>query len=115
VVEVRTNYTGYKPARQETQGSWSNWTATVQVRHSGSTEIIARATDFFGNQQWARIHVTVSLGGNATASLQQTTTSAPDAAANRTITAAANPIGPPVDDDNNDNNNNNNLILHQES
>jgi peptidoglycan/xylan/chitin deacetylase (PgdA/CDA1 family) len=66
-VEVRTNNTGYKAAKQEISGSWSNWTATVKVKQSGNTVIIARATDFFGNQQWANIPVTVLLNTTAQA------------------------------------------------
>lgn len=71
VVEVRTNGTDYKVAKREgsetsSAGSgWSEWSATVTIKHSGTTEIIARATDFFGNQQWTTIHVKVSLGQTA--------------------------------------------------
>jgi peptidoglycan/xylan/chitin deacetylase (PgdA/CDA1 family) len=62
VVEVRTNDTDYQMARQVVKGSWSNWTATLPVKGAGNTEIIARVTDFFGNQQWETNVVQVSLG-----------------------------------------------------
>ncbi|AIF82264.1 putative xylanase/chitin deacetylase [Candidatus Nitrososphaera evergladensis SR1] len=68
VIEVRTNDTDYKVAKQEGEGGgdgWSNWSASVTVKHPGITEIIARATDFFGNHQWRTIQVQVSLNGTA--------------------------------------------------
>ncbi|WP_158384921.1 polysaccharide deacetylase family protein [Candidatus Nitrososphaera evergladensis] len=61
VVEVRTNDTEYEIANQVTPGSWSNWTATLLVTHSGDTEVEARVTDFFGNQKWETNVVKVSL------------------------------------------------------
>lgn len=87
MIEIRTNGTGYKAVTQEQgvggdsssssdEGSGlSNWNATVTLSHPGTTEIIARATDFFGNQQWATIQVQVLTGQTAIGDIGTATTS----------------------------------------
>jgi hypothetical protein len=51
IVEVRTDDTTYRPATPASPGDWSTWTH-IEELPAGIHEIIARATDNAGNQQW---------------------------------------------------------------
>ncbi|HEX7031627.1 MAG TPA: chitobiase/beta-hexosaminidase C-terminal domain-containing protein, partial [Nitrososphaera sp.] len=63
VVEVRTEGTSYKTAKQESPGSWSAWSHVLNIQQAGTLTIVSRATDFFNNQQWDITPVTVNLSG----------------------------------------------------
>ncbi|AIF84452.1 F5/8 type C domain-containing protein [Candidatus Nitrososphaera evergladensis SR1] len=55
IVEVRTDGTAYVPATPAASGDWSAWTHSLKLS-SGAHNIVVRATDNAGNQQW---HVSV--------------------------------------------------------
>lgn len=50
-VEVRTDDTPYVPATPASPGDWSMWTRSLAL-HAGTHDIVVRATDNAGNQQW---------------------------------------------------------------
>jgi peptidoglycan/xylan/chitin deacetylase (PgdA/CDA1 family) len=73
-VEVRVIPAGassgdpYKQASPGGEHDWSTWTYSVLVKPSNldvnhQTTLIARATDYFGNQAWYTIPITVNLSG----------------------------------------------------
>jgi peptidoglycan/xylan/chitin deacetylase (PgdA/CDA1 family) len=70
-VEVRTTDTSYVLAKQKVSGDWSSWSYDLHIKKAGTLEIIARATDFFGNQEWSKISVTVSLGQSNAAAAEE--------------------------------------------
>ena len=63
IVEVRTDTLAYGTATPSSLNNWSNWSKVLRFTSSGSTTIVARATDFWGNQQWFSTPVTITLSG----------------------------------------------------
>jgi peptidoglycan/xylan/chitin deacetylase (PgdA/CDA1 family) len=61
LVQVRTNATAYNAATPKAYDDWSTWKSSVIIKQNGTNTIAARVTDYFGNQQWARIPLTVKL------------------------------------------------------
>ena len=100
IVEVRPNNGGYKPAKQKSPGSWSEWSFVLNIKQSGNREVVARSTDFFGNMQWAVIPITVSLSGPDTVAPQLTPP--PDITVEAVGNITAVNLGAPVVFDNSD-------------
>jgi hypothetical protein len=65
VVEVRTEGTEYTPATPASPGDWSTWTQS-RTLSAGTHDIVARATDKAGNQQWSVMAVKVSKEPDST-------------------------------------------------
>jgi peptidoglycan/xylan/chitin deacetylase (PgdA/CDA1 family) len=64
LVDVRTSTAAYQKATPTHGGNnWSDWNYILNIKSSGSTTVVSRATDFFGNQQWDSTPITVSLAG----------------------------------------------------
>ncbi|MEO9294162.1 MAG: chitobiase/beta-hexosaminidase C-terminal domain-containing protein, partial [Nitrososphaera sp.] len=72
IVEVRTNTLAYAIANKTSPDSWSNWSKVLRFTSPTSTTIVARATDFWGNQQWSNTPITVTLSGPDTTPPQVT-------------------------------------------
>ncbi|AIC15269.1 discoidin domain-containing protein [Nitrososphaera viennensis] len=75
MVEVRTDGTAYMPATPASPGDWSSWTHTLMLP-AGMHDIVARATDNAGNQQWhvAAVRVAQEPGSTIPASSPPTPT-----------------------------------------
>ena len=64
MVQTRTDSTSLTSATPKASNDWSTWTSAVTFKQSGSDEIIARATDWFGNVKTVKIPVTILLTDN---------------------------------------------------
>ena len=58
-VEVRVNNGPYTIAAPSSPGDWSSWSITLDSRSMpiGDNRIVARATDYAGNQNWDEVHI----------------------------------------------------------
>ena len=103
IVEVRGSSGNYISATPKAPHDWSTWKSSVVIKQNGTNTITARVTDYFGNQQWASIPITVTLG-NGLPNGQDTTppsiTAPADVTAEATGTLTTISLGKPTVHDN---------------
>jgi plastocyanin len=62
IVEVRVDKNKYLTTTTKSHGNWSYWSVPIDINDTAPHRILARATDYSGNQNWEDITINSPIG-----------------------------------------------------